>query len=241
MGDALLDLGARQLRQLERECEILPHIHMRVERIGLEHHGHAALARRHVVDEPAVQAQFAMRDVLETGDHAQGRRFAAARGSDKDRERLVRDLQVDAAHGDLPAVHLDHVLEAYRGHDERCHRANPSGNPRSRFRTYETGVFRPRVRQDAGRVLVRTRSWAARGTGDLGTPARDRRAGRGGTRRRGCRSGRSRLARRLCGPWAGWRRARGAGRRGRGTGVTAPRSGGVSRIRPTVLSLALCP
>jgi hypothetical protein len=42
--DPLLDLGLAQLRKLQREGEIVAHRHVRIERIGLEHHRNAAVA-----------------------------------------------------------------------------------------------------------------------------------------------------------------------------------------------------
>ena len=43
LGDALGDLGPRQAGVLEAEGEVLAHGHVRVERVGLEHHGEAAV------------------------------------------------------------------------------------------------------------------------------------------------------------------------------------------------------
>jgi predicted dehydrogenase len=43
---------------------------MRIKRIGLEHHGDAALGRRHVVHAFAIDQQLAAGDRLEPGDHA---------------------------------------------------------------------------------------------------------------------------------------------------------------------------
>ena len=45
---------------------------------------------RNVVDELAVDVELALGDLLETGDHAQGRRLAAARRTDEDDELLCR-------------------------------------------------------------------------------------------------------------------------------------------------------
>ena len=70
--------------------------HMRVERVGLEHHGDAALDRRQVVDPLAADDDVAAGDILEPGDHAQQGRLAAARRADEDDELAFRDLEVDA-------------------------------------------------------------------------------------------------------------------------------------------------
>src|SRR5205814_7085317 len=88
-----------------------------VERVVLEHHRDVAVARRQVVDHLAADPDLAARDVLEPGDHAQGRRLAAARGADKGHELPVGDLEVDVLHGMVqrPVVLVD-VAQT-----DRCH------------------------------------------------------------------------------------------------------------------------
>ena len=68
------------------------HRHVRIERVGLEHHGQAAFGRRHVVDPLAVDQEIARGDLLEPGDHAQQGGLAAARRTDEDAELAVLDL-----------------------------------------------------------------------------------------------------------------------------------------------------
>ena len=70
--------------------------HMRIKRIGLEHHGDAALVGRHVVDALAVKDEVALVDAFEAGDHPQQRGLAAAGRADEDREFAVFDGDVDA-------------------------------------------------------------------------------------------------------------------------------------------------
>ena len=83
------------LRVLEPEGEVLAHAHMRVERVGLEHHGQAAVGRRHVVDQLAVDADLAAGRPVEPGDLPQQRGLAAAGRADEDHELAVDDLEVD--------------------------------------------------------------------------------------------------------------------------------------------------
>ena len=52
--DAPLDLRLRRAHRLQAEGEVLAHRHVRVERVGLEHHGEAALGGGDVVDRLAV-------------------------------------------------------------------------------------------------------------------------------------------------------------------------------------------
>ena len=44
--DALADLGARHALAAQREADVLPHVHVRIEREQLEDEGDVALARR---------------------------------------------------------------------------------------------------------------------------------------------------------------------------------------------------
>ena len=67
--DARVDLGLFQAGGLEAEGEVLVDRHVRVERVGLEHHGDAALRRRHLVHPLAVEHQRAAGDLLQPGDH----------------------------------------------------------------------------------------------------------------------------------------------------------------------------
>ncbi|MNE15047.1 hypothetical protein D3C80_1079450 [compost metagenome] len=69
---------------------------MRIKRIGLEHHGDAPARRRDFIDELAINEHFAAGNFLQTGDHAQQRRFSAAGGADENDEFALFDLQIDA-------------------------------------------------------------------------------------------------------------------------------------------------
>ena len=75
---ALVDLGLFQARDAHAEGHVFIDRHMRIERIGLEHHGNATLRRRHAVHQRAADAQFARRDLLQPGDRAQQGGLAAA-------------------------------------------------------------------------------------------------------------------------------------------------------------------
>ena len=67
------DLRLVQLAELEGEAHVLPHVHVRIEGVVLEDHGYVPLARRKVVDDLIPYKDFAAADVLEAGDHTQGR------------------------------------------------------------------------------------------------------------------------------------------------------------------------
>jgi hypothetical protein len=68
---------------------------MRVERVGLEYHGQAALGGCNVVDLQAVHINLTRRDCLQAGDHPQQRGFPTAGRADKHHEFAVFDIQID--------------------------------------------------------------------------------------------------------------------------------------------------
>src|SRR3954454_12925484 len=78
----LVDLGAafglRHAGEAQGEAHVVGHGHVRVEGVGLEDHGEAAVRRRHVVDPLAFEHEVAAGDLLEAGDHAQQGGLAAA-------------------------------------------------------------------------------------------------------------------------------------------------------------------
>jgi hypothetical protein len=92
---ALLDLGVRDLLDAERERHVLEHAHVRVERVALEHHRDVALGGRDMGDVAAVDRDLSRGRLLETRDHAQGRRLAAATGADEDDHVARRDRQIE--------------------------------------------------------------------------------------------------------------------------------------------------
>ena len=91
-----VDLGLGRAQVLEAEAQVLLDAHMRVERVGLEHHRHAARRRQQVVAALAVDVDLAGADLLEAGDHPQQRGLAAAGRADEDGEGAVVDREVDA-------------------------------------------------------------------------------------------------------------------------------------------------
>ena len=88
-------VGLVHLGQPQREAHVLPHRHVRVERVGLEHHRDVAVLGRLLVDPLAADAQLAGGDVLQPGDHVQRGGLPAAGRPDQDHELAVGDLEVD--------------------------------------------------------------------------------------------------------------------------------------------------
>ena len=113
---ARVDLGARALGEQHAEGHVVAHLHVRVERVVLEHHRDVALLRLHVVHDLAADRDLAAADLLEPRDHAQQRRLAAARGPDQHRELAVGDVDVDAADHVGAAEVLVDVADVDGGH-----------------------------------------------------------------------------------------------------------------------------
>jgi hypothetical protein len=106
----------RLVGHLQRECDIAAHAHMRIERIGLEHHRKAALGRANIGGVLAVDQDLTGRDVLEPCDQAEQRRLAAARGADEHREFAVLDFQIDVIDDVDGAERLAHGFEFDAAH-----------------------------------------------------------------------------------------------------------------------------
>ena len=86
--------------------------HVRIQRVGLEHHRDVAVLGRDVVDDPRRRSRSRPRRVLEPRDHPQRRRLPGARRPDQDRELAVGDLQVEPVDRARPVVEdLRDVLE----------------------------------------------------------------------------------------------------------------------------------
>ena len=113
----LVDLVLGHLAQAQPEGDVVVHLHVRVERVVLEHHGDVAVARRHVVDDRVADGDRARGDGLEPGEHAQRRRLAAARRPHEHDEFAIGDHEVHVRHG-LRAVgeYLGHPAEGHFSH-----------------------------------------------------------------------------------------------------------------------------
>jgi hypothetical protein len=69
---------------------------MRVQRVGLEHHGNSAVLRCEAIAQLSADAQFTFRNFLKPRDHAQQSGFSAAGGADKNHQLAMCDFQIDA-------------------------------------------------------------------------------------------------------------------------------------------------
>ena len=114
--DALAYFRAALAGQLHRECHVVEHGHVRVERVILEHHGDVALLRRHLVDHASADLDFAAGDFLQAGDHAQQRGLAAARRPDQYAEFPVGNRDVHAVHDTGGTEGLEYAFQVDGGH-----------------------------------------------------------------------------------------------------------------------------
>ena len=97
----------------EAEGDVVKHRHLGVEGVALEHHGYLPLPGAQLVGPLAVDEEFAVGDVLQSGDHPKGGGFAAARRADKDDELPFVNLQVEVVHR-MVAVGVD-LIDVFQG------------------------------------------------------------------------------------------------------------------------------
>src|SRR5262245_8717999 len=98
------------------KADVLPHIHMRIERKQLEHESDVALRgtpKGHVL---AIEEDLAGSRQLESGDHPERRRLAAAGWAEKAEERAVGNGEARLLHGGEVAEHLAKLLDPYLSH-----------------------------------------------------------------------------------------------------------------------------
>ena len=132
--DLLVDLALRPPGHAEPEADVLAHAHMRVERVGLEHHRQAALRRRRIDHVDPVDQDLAGGRVLEPGDEPEQRGLAAARRPDEDDEGAVVDGEVDVADdADLAEALLD-AFQFDLAHDGGPYFTAPKVRPRTSWR-----------------------------------------------------------------------------------------------------------
>ena len=119
---------------------------MRIERVGLEHHGEPALRRADIRHVLRVDQHLAGGDVLEAGDEAQKRRLAATRRPDEHRELAVLDVEIDAVDDADGAERLAHGLQLDAAHGRILLIANHFTAPNVRPRTSCFCENQPRMR-----------------------------------------------------------------------------------------------
>ena len=111
-----VDLRLRHAAIAQPIGHVVVDAHMRIERVVLEHHRDVALGRLDLVDDAPADIDLAGRDGLQSGDHAQQRRLAAAGWADENDEFTVADVEVDPLDDLHPSEALAHVAHREAGH-----------------------------------------------------------------------------------------------------------------------------
>ena len=94
-----LHLFLRRAGDLQREAHVLAHRHVRIERVGLEHHRDVARARRQVVDDARRRSRSTPSLISSSpAIMRKRRRLAAAGRADQRDEFAIGDVEIDAVH-----------------------------------------------------------------------------------------------------------------------------------------------
>ena len=116
----LFDLGGDlllgQAAHAQAVGDVLAHGHVRIERVGLEHHRDVAVLGLDLADVALSDKDVAFGLRFEARDDAQQRRFAAARGAQDHHEFAVGDFAVDAMDDRDVAEGFADAAQAYACH-----------------------------------------------------------------------------------------------------------------------------
>ena len=143
---AFLDLRLRHARRLQAERQIAPDRHLRIERVGLEHHADAAILRLLPGDVLALDDDAAGGNVEQACNTVEQGRLAAAGRAQQDEEFAVADVEIERLqHGNRPEA--ERQVSDGDADAVRIHAISPSPRPRRcRART----VFRKGNRRRGG-------------------------------------------------------------------------------------------
>ena len=115
----LVLLGAVDLSHVEAETNVVPHGHVRPERVALETHDGIAFVGAEVRDVALAEPDAAARRLVQAGDEAQERALAAPAGPEQEEQFAGGDGEVDVGQRDGAAERLVNVVEADGGHYKR--------------------------------------------------------------------------------------------------------------------------
>ena len=99
VADIPVDLLFGQVAQAQTEGDVVIHLHVRPERVFLEHHRGRPLVGRHVDDALPVDLDIARRGLFKARDHPQRGRFAAAARAQNAQEFAILNLDVEIVDG----------------------------------------------------------------------------------------------------------------------------------------------
>ncbi len=137
-------LLARHSAALQRELDVPPHRHVRIQRVRLEHHRDVAVLGFDVVHDLLADRDRALCRFLEPRDHAQRSRLATARRSEQDEEPAVADLQGEIVYRHDVAESFGDVVERDSSHAKRREPTSETGEELGHPATDDRSVERPR-------------------------------------------------------------------------------------------------
>ena len=111
-----LDLIFGHFAQFEPKGHVLVHRHVGIKGVGLEDHGDIAILRRYIVDHLIVNQDAPFGDLFQSGQAAQCRGFATARGAHQYQEFLVLDVQIQIVQRYNIAKPLGNMVISDTGH-----------------------------------------------------------------------------------------------------------------------------
>ena len=111
---ALVQLVLGNPVSAQAKSHVVPHIHMRKQGVGLEHHVHGALIRGQVGDISVRQPNPPGGRSFKTCQHAQQSRFAAAGCAQQGKNFTSVDAQVDVVHSQGVTKAFGQALDAQK-------------------------------------------------------------------------------------------------------------------------------
>ena len=106
----------------QAEGDVGAHVHVGEQAVGLEHHPHVALVRRHVGDVAVVDEHSARVRAVESAEDPQRRRLAAAGRTEQRDQLAVLDLEVEARERGHPR---EDALDAFESDHQKTRAAPP--------------------------------------------------------------------------------------------------------------------
>jgi hypothetical protein len=113
---AALRLLTRGTPHLTSECQVAANASVGIQGQVLEDHRDLSVLGRQVFDVTRSDTNPTAVGRLESRNHSQGGRLAAARRSDQDQQFLIRDHQIDLVHCRLTSEALRHLFQKQFGH-----------------------------------------------------------------------------------------------------------------------------
>ena len=130
--DRLLARRLRHAAHVEAELHVLGHVHVRVEGVGLEHHGDVAVLGVDVVDHALADADLAGAGLHQPGDDVEQGGLAAAGRPQQHQELAVGELDIDLFQDFQRGVAFLDAADAEGCHD--CYPLTaPAVSPRRKY------------------------------------------------------------------------------------------------------------